>query len=308
MAEDMDDKSGETGNATSATGTCACGAVKYEAQGDSSKAGICHCSQCRRFTGGLAFAYQSNSVKLTGESHIRWWQSSGWGERGTCSKCGTAMFWRLRGKEDTWVVYVGSLDDPSGTSLELQIYVDDKPGYYDVEGGTERLTGREFTDRVFSEMKMPVRLIAKAMTFLAGLKKKPEPEQPPEGGPWRGRCNCGTVKVTAKDRPGELVVCHCDTCRRSHGGVAGFWVPLGDVSFEGEESISWWADGKGRERAFCVNCGTTVALRGQGEGKVRVAAAMFEPNPHLETLTFEHPDGAPSDFKVTTPGDTGAQA
>ena len=47
-------------------GTCLCGAVEVVA-GDATQIGLCHCSMCRRWTGGPFFAVepQANTLRLS---------------------------------------------------------------------------------------------------------------------------------------------------------------------------------------------------------------------------------------------------
>lgn len=83
------------------------------------------------------------SLKIADDTDLGAYQSSEWGERLFCKACGTPLFWRsLDGKHA--VVSAGALDDKSGLQLVSQIYIDEKPSYYEFANKTATMTGPEF--------------------------------------------------------------------------------------------------------------------------------------------------------------------
>ena len=121
-------------------GNCLCGAVEVIAN-DRSEIGLCHCSMCRRWSGGPLFAVHcDDQVQVIG-STLSTYRSSDWAERGFCGQCGTHLYYRL--------VPDGEYFVPAGLFLEQtfalasQIFIDEKPGYYDLANQTPMLTGRE---------------------------------------------------------------------------------------------------------------------------------------------------------------------
>lgn len=126
-----------------ATGSCLCGAVRFSADNVDSEVHACHCSKCRHWSGGPAFAVGVGSVKFEGEDHIRRYESSAWGERGFCGTCGTNLFFRLK-EADHYLMTMGNFDDQSAFRLVGEIYVDEKPSGYDFAGDHSRMTGAQF--------------------------------------------------------------------------------------------------------------------------------------------------------------------
>ena len=126
-----------------AKGHCLCGAVSYEAREVQKEIHSCHCSMCRRWSGGPAFAASVGSVEFSGEENIGRYDSSAWAERGFCTRCGTNLFYRLK-ERDQYVLWMGSFDDASIFELHGEIYVDEKPDWYDLAGDHPRQTGEEF--------------------------------------------------------------------------------------------------------------------------------------------------------------------
>lgn len=126
-----------------ATGTCLCGAVRFEADGVETHIHSCHCGMCRRWSGGPLLAAGVGSVRFEGEDKITRYQSSAWAERGFCSACGSNLFYRLK-ETDQYVLCTGAFDDESAFELVGEIYIDEKPPGYGFAGDHPRQTGEEF--------------------------------------------------------------------------------------------------------------------------------------------------------------------
>ena len=104
-------------------GSCLCGAVGVSAR-ITSGIGICHCSQCRKWTGGGALhSVWVEDLEISGTEHIAHYQASEWGERGFCRLCGTSLYWRMKGSEAKSVA-VGLFDDQSSLIVDEEIFVD----------------------------------------------------------------------------------------------------------------------------------------------------------------------------------------
>lgn len=124
------------------SGGCLCGAVRFTAAPKDNDFGICHCSMCRRWSAGPFFAIECSSVEINDASNLGVYRSSEWAERCFCKVCGTVLFYRLIGK-DFHAVSVEAFDDRSGFALTSQIFIDEKPSYYDFANKTHNMTGAE---------------------------------------------------------------------------------------------------------------------------------------------------------------------
>lgn len=128
----------------SATGSCLCGNVTYTIEGSATDVGACHCNMCRRWTGSPGMAIHLTAAPvIEGETHMTWYGSSEWAERGFCGTCGSSLFYRLKGETPQYYLHAGSLDDQSALVLKEQIFIDEKPGYYDFAGDIPAMTGEE---------------------------------------------------------------------------------------------------------------------------------------------------------------------
>lgn len=280
-------------------GGCACGTIRYEVPKAPAEAGACHCGVCRKWTGGCgSLGIQAEHVDVTlgeVETYITWWKSSRWGERGFCSKCGSSLFWRLQSGKGNWVVNTGTLDGEAGLKMAMHIYVDEKPAGYDFDDGARRMTGREFTEMVFSEMSLPVRVIARLM--LKFRKQETRPDEKPDGR--KGKCACGAVEVSLDAEPKDAVACQCMLCLRMHGGVAALWAEASGLSFGDEEQVARWKDCNGEERCFCRKCGSSLAKIGADGKDAKVSVALLETAATIPVREKVRADAVPSWLKLT---------
>lgn len=124
-------------------GSCLCGAVRVSAAAADDSVGACHCGMCRKWAGGPFFAVECGSgVSFEGEDNIAVYASSDWAERGFCKHCGSHLFYRLK-RTDDYVIPAGLFDDAEGLALNLQIFIDEKPPFYEFANQTKNMTGAE---------------------------------------------------------------------------------------------------------------------------------------------------------------------
>ena len=128
----------------SITGKCLCGAVEFEIDAVQ-EIDVCHCNMCRSWNGGpFVGADIRGSVRFKSDDTLKWYASSDWAKRGFCGKCGASLFYKLNNQDDFWSISAGVFDLPNGLSIGKEIFVDEKPDYYDFSGNQPRYTGPEF--------------------------------------------------------------------------------------------------------------------------------------------------------------------
>lgn len=118
------------------TGSCECGAVRYEISGVLRPVILCHCSQCRKTSGHFwaATSVPTKNLTITCDDGLVWYRSSEIAQRGFCSICGASLFYR-RDDRDNTAIGAGTLDGPTGLHQAEHIFVDDKGDYYDIADG-----------------------------------------------------------------------------------------------------------------------------------------------------------------------------
>lgn len=127
---------------------CLCGAIEVEAP-DHGEIGLCHCSMCRRWTGGPMFAVHCGpDVRFSGQAPSRY-QSSDWAERGFCPTCGTHLFYHLL-PSDEYILTAGLFQDRD-FNLSSEIFIDEKPAYYELKNETRKMTGQQVFEQFTSK-------------------------------------------------------------------------------------------------------------------------------------------------------------
>ena len=89
---------------TSVSGGCLCGDIRFIAEGEPYRVGLCHCLDCRKQHGALFHAsaiFPETSVTVEGETRS-------YAGRHFCPRCGSSVFSHT---EDEIEVNLGSLDD-----------------------------------------------------------------------------------------------------------------------------------------------------------------------------------------------------
>ncbi len=115
---------------TAATGSCLCGAIRYEVEGPMRPVVACHCAQCRKTSGHYVAATSAlrGDVTVTGE--VTWYRSSDSARRGFCGTCGSNLFWDGPGTHLS--IHAGTLDGATGLALAGHIFCADKGDYYPI--------------------------------------------------------------------------------------------------------------------------------------------------------------------------------
>jgi hypothetical protein len=105
-------------------GHCKCGAVRYRLNGPPTYAGICHCDDCRRATGGAYVPWigvHPDNLEVT-EGQLAEYESSPGIFRGFCARCGSSLTFRGEGWNDI-AITVASLEDPDAVTPESNVYL-----------------------------------------------------------------------------------------------------------------------------------------------------------------------------------------
>jgi hypothetical protein len=118
-----------------AHGACLCGTVRYELDGPFEVMSHCHCSMCRKHHGAAFATFVTVPLPgfrwVSGEDAISTYQSSAYGKRTFCSKCGSVT---PVVEHDTGLVFcpAGNLDGELGIQAQSHRFVGSKAAWHTI--------------------------------------------------------------------------------------------------------------------------------------------------------------------------------
>jgi len=123
-------------------GSCLCGQIRYEIQGEPGEADYCHCSFCRKAHGSAFGSYLSIKPEtfrwLAGEDKFGRYQSSSHSARIFCPNCGSPLVAEIGG--EYLGVTLGTVDGDPGVHPSSHMFVKSKAPWHRI---TDDLTQYE---------------------------------------------------------------------------------------------------------------------------------------------------------------------
>jgi hypothetical protein len=130
-------------------GSCLCGAVRYEVEGELGPIVLCHCSMCRKAQGSAFAATAPVEAArfrvVSGADALTGYASSPQKRRWFCSRCGSPIYSRHDARPEVVRLRIGTLDTRIAARPSAHIHVasksewfeilDDRPRYRDFEPG-----------------------------------------------------------------------------------------------------------------------------------------------------------------------------
>ena len=128
-------------------GSCLCGGIRYEYDGEIEEISICHCSQCRKAQGS-AFAAVSpvDSTRfrlLAGAELLKEYRSSPDKVRVFCANCGSPIYSALDQRPEVKRLRIGTVDTPFVCANIFHIFVDSKAAWFDFSDTHPRFAKRK---------------------------------------------------------------------------------------------------------------------------------------------------------------------
>ncbi|MFT5217994.1 MAG: hypothetical protein ACI9LO_000332 [Planctomycetota bacterium] len=104
---------------------------------------------------------------------------------------------------------------------------------------------------------------------------------------FEGGCLCRGVRYQIVGPARDVINCHCENCRRTHGNFAAYTsVSKADLKFISDSTLTWYHDeSPDTLRGFCNDCGASLFWDAQdGKEKMAVAAGSLDDGKHLKTI------------------------
>jgi hypothetical protein len=117
-------------------GSCLCGAVRYEIDGEPGPIMFCHCRPCRKANGSAfnaAVPVRKDQLRIvSGEEAMKEYESSPGVYRVFCGGCGAPLFSKRDSMPDLLRFRLGTLDTPVAGKPTAHIFVAEKAEWYDI--------------------------------------------------------------------------------------------------------------------------------------------------------------------------------
>jgi hypothetical protein len=108
-------------------GSCHCGAVRFEVTEDFSAVRICHCTTCKKLSGGAGTTNgraRTDTIRvIAGEELIRTYQPDEGSSKSFCSQCGSNLFGGGWPESEYASVRISAIDSPFDRKPEAHTYV-----------------------------------------------------------------------------------------------------------------------------------------------------------------------------------------
>ena len=127
-------------------GSCACGQVRYELDGElRGPVGYCHCWQCRKHSGssfGTTAAIMTEEFRIvSGRERLSRWESSPGIYRVFAGCCGSPLYKSRDALPQLLGLRLGSLDTDPGRMVEEHIFVSSKVPWVEIRDGLPQRPG-----------------------------------------------------------------------------------------------------------------------------------------------------------------------
>lgn len=131
---------------TSQDAHCLCGAVKVSCKTLKPEIHACHCSMCRKWSGGPLLSVDcGDDVDIEGD-HVGEYDSSAWASRGFCKACGTHLYYKIK-QNNQMIMPAGLFGDNLALTFDEQIFIEEKPSYYCFANETTMLTAQQVFEK-----------------------------------------------------------------------------------------------------------------------------------------------------------------
>ena len=118
----------------------------------------------------------------------------------------------------------------------------------------------------------------------------------PEGG-----CLCRGVRYRLLGPRRDIINCHCQNCRRTHGHIAAYTaVNKSDLELISAQSLRWYHDeSPDTYRGYCDQCGASLFWDARdGHNRISIAAGSLDDSSDLKTIGHIYVSEAASYYQI----------
>ena len=246
------------------TGSCLCGAVKYEVAGPFDMMAHCHCSMCRKHHGAMFATFMSAPLAgfrwVSGQDNVDEYRSSTDGRRSFCRSCGSVTPTLMK-EMGLVIVPAGNLDGDPGIRPQMHMFAGSRANWFAItdalpqhKGYPPQFGGGEGVERPSPRLKLGVA---------------------------QGSCLCGETAWEFSGLPERVQNCHCSRCRKARSAAHAtnaFYKVEQFTWVRGQENVKSHSlkGAKYFGQDFCRHCGSPVPRAVTETGRVVVPCGTFD--------------------------------
>jgi hypothetical protein len=121
-----------------------------------------------------------------------------------------------------------------------------------------------------------------------------------------GRCLCGAVAYEVRGPLRDVLVCHCEECRRWHGHVSATTAAKrGDLVITEERGLRWIDSPRSEaqaRRGFCARCGSSLFWDAPGRETISIAAGTLDGKTGLRMASHWYVSQAADYYEIPDDG------
>lgn len=268
-------------------GSCLCGDISWEVDGQPLLISNCHCSMCRK-THGSAFAthlhFPAHVFRWTsGEANVGNYRSPRGGDFPFCPRCGSQVAAPMEGAESVGMP-AGNVEGEIDRRLDRHIFVGSKAVWYDI------------TDDATQFEAYPAGIDAPGAD---------NPERlPATAGSIGGSCLCGAVAFEFDETLGRMGFCHCSRCRKSRSSAHSAQTFIAPEKFRwlrGEDELRTYKLPESQLfcTAFCATCASLMPVIHADQGIVMVPAGALDQDPGVRPQAHIYVGSKAPWFEIT---------
>lgn len=99
-----------------------------------------------------------------------------------------------------------------------------------------------------------------------------------------GSCLCGNVKYEISGLIGDIVHCHCQTCRKAHGAAFSSVANVNDSDFKlvSDVALGCYESSPGKNRYFCPTCATQLYAKKDNTKHIVLRLGSLDDDPNAK--------------------------
>ncbi|MGO9883405.1 MAG: GFA family protein [Solirubrobacteraceae bacterium] len=121
-----------------------------------------------------------------------------------------------------------------------------------------------------------------------------------------GRCLCGAVRYEVRGPLRDVLICHCQECRRWHGHFSAFAAARReDLTLIDAAPLRWInspASDRDARRGFCGECGSSLFWDAPRRDTISIAAGTLDQPTGLRTTGHVYVSGAADYYELPDDG------